>query len=222
MKRSRPNAAPGASQSIRRAGLAALAALLAVLGSEGASAQELATVAFEAPRSVSSELPCSSLPPAGTVVRVGDARCGDRGSYTELPASTVSCLQSAVRQHLLDLLRKGELKQGAAATAAQADLRLRTRAVAVRQYAWPVWVDSAMNGSLPYAGCAAGVAFPSEVRVSLREGEVRARRMIAWETANSLVTWALDRGDLGDDARLLEAAATTALDSCSTLPYVGE
>ena len=222
MTRRSPHAAPETSPTFRRAGLATVAALLSLLGSASASAQTFGAPAFEAPAATASEIPCSSLPPAGTSVRVGDARCGDRGSYTELPASTVSCLQSAVRQHLLSLYRKGELKQGSAATTAQADLRLRTRTVAVRQYAWPVWVDSAKNGGLPYAGCAAGVALPSEVRVSLREGEVRARRMIAWQTANSLVTWALDRGDLGDDAKLLEAAATAALDSCSALPYVGE
>jgi hypothetical protein len=197
------------------------AALAALLGAGQASAQAFVAEAFEAPASTASEVPCSSLPPAGSAVRVGDLRCGDRGSYVELPASTVACLRSATRQHLLDLFRKGELRPGAAASPAQAELRLRTRSVAVRQYAWPVWVEAATSGAQPYAGCAAGLALPSEVRVSLREGELRARRMVAWETANSLLAWALDRADLGDDGKVVEAAASSALDSCSALPYAG-
>ena len=168
--------------------------LVAVATAGPASAQKAAFTGSEYATAPSS---CQGMPPAGSSVNAGDARCGDSGSWEALPASTVSCLQDATRQHLLDRFRKGEIAVGPNASTAQAEFQLKNRGVTVRQYAWPVWVDSAMNGALPYEGCAAGVALPSEVRVSLREGEVRARRMIAWETANSLVTWALDRGDLG-------------------------
>ena len=78
------------------------------------------------------------------------------------------------------------------------------------------------GGNAVDAGCAAGIALPGEVRVSLREGEVRARRVVAWETANSLLSWALDRRDLGDDSKVLEPLVEKVLDGCSALPYVGE
>lgn len=130
---------------------------------------------------------CKGMPPAGSPVAAGDARCGDDGSWEPLPAATVSCLQSATRQHLLDLYKKGQIQSGANVTAAQAELRLKTRSVSVRQYAWPVWVEAASSRKAPFAGCAAGVALPGEVRVSLREGEQRARTLIAQETANNLL-----------------------------------
>ena len=164
---------------------------------------------------------CKGMPPAGSPVRSGDQRCGDEGSWEPLPAATVSCLQSATRQHLLDLFRKGELEAGAGVTAAQADLRIRTRPVSVRQYAWPVWVEAASSRKAPFGGCAAGVALPGEVRISLREGEQRARTLLAQETANNLLAWSLDRSELGDDAQVVEVAVSRALDACSALPYIG-
>jgi hypothetical protein len=164
---------------------------------------------------------CKGMPPAGSSVSAGDQRCGDEGSWEPLPAATVSCLQSATRQHLLDLFRKGELRTGAGVTAAQADLRIRTRPVSVRQFAWPLWVEAASSRKTPFAGCAAGVALPGEVRISLREGEQRARTLLAQETANNLLAWSLDRSDLGDDAEVVEVAVTQALDACSALPYIG-
>lgn len=202
--------------------LAALATAVAFGAALPASAQAFAVPTLEVASAAASEVPCSSLPPAGSPVRAGDARCGDRGSYAELPASTVSCLQSETRSQLAALVRQGALAHGSTTSAAQADLRLRTRKVTVRQYAWPVWVESASSGTLPYVGCAAGVAFPGEVRVSLREGELRARRLVAWETANSLLSWALDRPDLGDDPKVLEPLVGKVLDGCSALPYVGD
>ena len=164
---------------------------------------------------------CKGMPPAGSSVIAGDERCGDDGSWEPLPAATVSCLQSATRQHLLDLFRKGELKTGASVTAAQAELRIRTRPVSVRQYAWPLWVEAASSRKAPFAGCAAGVALPGEVRISLREGEQRARTLLAQETANNLLAWSLDRSELGDDAAVVDVAVSRALDACSALPYLG-
>jgi len=211
-----------AARSTRSLVLVAFVAAISFAAPNAGSAQTFAAVSQDEASATSGEIPCSSLPPDGSIVKAGDARCGDRGSFVELPASTVSCLQSGTRAQLATLLREGALTQGSSVSAAQADLRLRTRKVTVQQYAWPVWVESASNGTLPYVGCAAGIALPGEVRVSLREGEVRARRVVAWETANSLLSWALDRRDLGDDSKVLEPLVEKVLDGCSALPYVGE
>lgn len=163
---------------------------------------------------------CPGMAPAGSPVLPGDGRCGDRGSFEPLPASTISCLQSATRQHLSDLFQKGEIKAGAAVTTAQASLRMKTRPIAVRQYAWPVWVEKASSGKAPYAGCAGGATLPGEVLVSLREGEQRARTLVARETANNLLAWSLDRPELGDDAEIVDVAVNKALDACASLPYI--
>lgn len=209
------------AHSFHALAVAALAAVVLAVPGVG-SAQSVADVSYEDASAAGGEVPCSSLPPEGSVVKAGDARCGDRGSFVELPASTVSCLQSGTRAQLATLVREGALTPDSAVSAAQADLRLRTREVTVRQFAWPIWIESASNGSLSFVGCAAGVALPGEVRISLREGELRARRIVAWETANSLLSWALDRRDLGDDPGLLEPLVGRVLDGCAALPYVGE
>ncbi|MFN7989506.1 MAG: hypothetical protein U0529_18665 [Thermoanaerobaculia bacterium] len=192
--------------------------LVAVATAGPASAQKAAFTGSEYATAPSS---CQGMPPAGSSVNAGDARCGDSGSWEALPASTVSCLQDATRQHLLDRFRKGEIAVGPNASTAQAEFRLKNRGVTVRQYAWPVWVDAASSRKAPYGGCTAGLALPGEVRVSLREGEQRARTLIAQETANNLLAFALDRAELGDDAQVVDAAVSQALDACSSLPYIG-
>lgn len=139
-----------------------------------------------------------------------------RAPREALPASTVSSLQDATRQRLLDRLRKGEIAVGPNASTVQAELRLKTREVTFTQFAWPVWVDAASRRKASYGGCAAGLALPGEVR--LREGEQRVRTLIAQETASNLVAWGLGRHGLGDTATVIGGATNRAWEVRTATP----
>ena len=173
-----------------------------------------------------SELPCAGASAAskvGTpaVVKPGDDRCGASGITVPVPPEKVACLQAEARQHLLELYQLGQLKPSASArlTPAEAESTIMTRPISVQMYAWPVYLELAAANAQPWSGCAAGVAWKSEIWVSLKDGEVRSEQLVAWETANNIVAWGLGRHDLGDSAAIVGGAASRAYAVCSAVPW---
>ena len=177
-----------------------------------------------------SELTCTSAASesssgSGVVVKPGDERCGSAGITQPVPAEAISCLQAETRQHLLELYQLGELKPlapppgTAPLTAAEVESIIMTRPIPVQMYAWPVWLDLGAANAQPWSGCAAGVAWKGEIWVSLKDGDVRSRKLVAWETANNIVAWGLGRHDLGDSTAIVGGATSRAWAVCSAVPY---
>lgn len=68
----------------------------------------------------------------------------------------------------------------------------------------PVWVEGSIGG-VTYTGPAAGVAYPTFIRVSLADPS-RILRLCAWETSNSLLAYLFDLYNSADGP--ITAAAT--------------
>ena len=171
-----------------------------------------------------SELPCtgSSAEAASTgpvVVKPGDDSCGASGSTVPVPAEAIACLQAETRQYLWELYQLGGLKPSGTLGAAEVESIIMTRPIPVQMYAWPVWLELGAANAQPWQGCAAGVAWKNEIWVSLKDGDVRSRKLVAWETANNIVAWGLGRHDLGDSATIVGGAMDRAYAVCSATPW---
>jgi hypothetical protein len=177
-----------------------------------------------------SELPCTGASSEATsatpaVVKPGDDRCGASGITVPVPAEAISCLQAETRQYLWELYQLGDLEPVAPPagtpplTAAEVESIILARPIPVQMYAWPVWLELGAANAQPWQGCAAGVAWKGEIWVSLRDGDVRSRKLVAWETANNIVAWGLGRHDLGDSATIVGGATNRAYAVCSATPW---
>lgn len=237
MKRSR---ASSLFRILRRAGAAGAVLALSVAGRPAAAEERAVWGASTGSSRVRwspevdsvpvSELPCTgasseSSSGAPVVVKPGDDRCGSSGITVPVPAEKIACLQAEARQHLLELYQLGQLKPAdppagtAPLTAAEVESILMTRPIPVQMYAWPVYLELAAANAQPWSGCAAGVAWKNEIWVSLKDGEVRSQKLVAWETANNLVAWGLGRHDLGDSATIVGGATSRAYAVCSAVPW---
>lgn len=76
-------------------------------------------------------------------------------------------------------------------------------------------VSGLLYGKL-WTGCAAGVS-GNPIHVSLADGLERAGRLVAWETANRYLWFAVGRADL-TDGPLVENATNAAIAACSAFP----
>lgn len=200
--------------------LTAAFALLLVVSAGTASAQGLVIGGTQGASVTPGVLPGT---PAATVdsyvVSPGSDRCGSSGVYEPLSPATVQCLQSETREYLWERYQIGSLKPATNLSQAQVQVRIMMRSIPVKLFAWSNWIESAANATQPFQGCAAGIAYPNEIWVSLRDGDERSRKLVAWETANNILAWGLGRHDLGDSAEVVGGAANRAYAVCSSLPY---
>ncbi len=223
MKRNRTS-----SPALRFFGLA-VAALALSAGTAGA--QERSASPFgdqraswkpETQVTVASELPCTSEDAASVpavVVKPGSEKCGASGSFKPVPAEVVTCMQAEARQYLWEQYQLGELRPGTKLTAAQVESRILSFPIPVQMYAWPVYLELGAENGQPWTGCAAGIAWQNEIWVSLRDGDDRSMKLVAWETANNVVAWGLGRHDLGDSTTVVAAATNRAVAVCTATPY---
>lgn len=176
----------------------------------------------EAQVTAASDLPCdrneSDSGPA-VVVKPGSEKCGAAGVYKPVPAEAVTCLQAETRQYLWEQYQLGELRPGSKLSAAEVESRILARPIPLQMYAWPVYLELGAEGNQPWSGCAAGIAWQNEIWVSLSDGAERSMKLVAWETANNVVAWGLNRHDLGDSTTVVAAATNRAYAVCTATPY---
>lgn len=145
-------------------------------------------------------------------------RCAEFGSSRVLPDMEAAlCYQRAavayLRQRVLDGAIPFDHATRPYASQAEAAAALRPPQVMFAECphygTWSI-------GLTTWTGCAAGIAYGPSILVSLSD-QARVLPLVAWETANSVVTWQLGRGDLGDGAEV-SAATARAIRECEVAP----
>lgn len=95
--------------------------------------------------------------------------------------------------------------------AACVETQIRNATPELRFARSPSWVAGAIQG-VPYTGCAAGIAYPKYVRVSLADWN-RLYPLVSWETSNSILAYTLDRW-ADADGPITSAATAYARAAC--------
>lgn len=95
--------------------------------------------------------------------------------------------------------------------AACVETQIRNATPEIRFARSPSLVDGSIQG-VPYTGCAAGIAYPRYVRVSLAD-QSRLYPLVSWETSNSVLAYTLDRW-ADADGPITSAATAYARAAC--------
>lgn len=201
-----------------------LAVLLAAACVAGGSAR-----GDEAPLVIGGTSTVSACPDAigpfqadGIYVYERDTRCN--GVSDTLPSLPVAlCWRAKAIEYLVSEVAAKRLIPGRAFTvcdwaysapaswSACVEVQIRNATPEIRFARSPSWVEGSIQG-VPYTGCAAGIAYPKYVRVSLADWN-RLYPLVSWETSNSILAYTLDRW-ADADGPITSAATAYARAAC--------
>ena len=162
------------------------------------------------------------FPLDGVFVYERDTRCP--GVSDTLPSLSVAvCWRGKAIEYLVREVAEKRVTPGPAFTicnwaysepvswAACVETQIRNATPEIRFARSPSWVEGSIQG-VPYTGCAAGIAYPMYVRVSLAD-QSRLYPLVSWETSNSILAYTLDRW-ADADGPITSAATAYARAAC--------
>lgn len=163
-------------------------------------------------------------PMDGAFVYQPDPRCAQHGVGLTLPdLGRAVCMRSRAADYIAQEVGAKRIVPGPAFTqcnwawpndnswASCVGYAVSARVPEIRFGQSPFWTRGSI-GNEWWEGCAAGVAYYASIRVSLHDLP-RSYDLVSWETANSLLRWLFDRGDLGDGS-YVSAATNHAAAQC--------
>ena len=168
--------------------------------------------------------PPETFPLDGAFVYNADPRCVQYGVGLTLPdLQKAVCMRSRALEYLIGEVSAKRLIPGSgfsqcdyawgsdSSWAACVEYAIRAVTPEIRLGQSPFWTRGNISGQ-PWEGCAAGVAYPQHIRVSIHDLP-RSYRLVSWETANAIVYYLLDLPTAGDGPAV-SAATSHAAAAC--------